>query len=265
MLSRLILGSKLTEAFRLDFDILLPHDANALGLSETGKSSYTSGLLSWAYQHEVILHGLAAFTLCSVESQDATGATSRAILYHRNRLLGDLHDRLSRRQVDDVLIQAICLLIPVDDYLGYVEFGPVHLKGLQDVVRIRGGFEQVGSSDGRAFGKNLRMSMLVVTSMVEFHMQTNISDQALETLIKSRMTLDQPPDLKTRVSKLPRGFQKLLFSGFISDEIMVIVESYTAWRYKVEDMDTATRETWRYSSSRDMNNPKPEPPYLLYV
>ncbi|KAI9038125.1 uncharacterized protein KD926_011259 [Aspergillus affinis] len=105
------------------FDILLPHDANALGLGGAAKNTYSSGLLSWASQYDIILHGLSAFTLCSVESQDATGATSDAILYHRNRLLGDLHERLSRRQVDDVLIQAICLLIPVDDYLGYVEYG----------------------------------------------------------------------------------------------------------------------------------------------
>ncbi|PLB53933.1 hypothetical protein P170DRAFT_372530 [Aspergillus steynii IBT 23096] len=236
------------------FDILLPHDANALGLGEAARGSYTSGLLSWASQHDVILHGLSAFTLCSVESQDSTGATSRAILYHRNRLLGDLHERLSRRQVDDVLIQAICLLIPVDDYLGYVEYGPVHLKGLRDVVQIRGGFDEVGSSDANAFGKNLRMSMLVVTSMVEFHLQTNISDESLETLMQSEITLQHPREMLARISNLPSGFRKLFLSGYVSDEIFGIVESYALWRSKVQDMDTTSRETWRYSSSCSLNN-----------
>ncbi|KAH8432900.1 uncharacterized protein LDX57_010531 [Aspergillus melleus] len=235
------------------FDILLPHDAKALGLGHAEKNTYSSGLLSWASQYDIILHALSAFTLCSVESQDATGATSRAIMYHRSRLLGDLHERLSRRQVDDVLIQAICLLIPVDDYLGYVEYGPVHLKGLQDVVQIRGGFDQVGSSDADAFGKNLRMSMLVVTSMVEFHLQTNISDQPLQTLVLAEIALQQS-GLQARISNLTNGFQKLLFSGYVSGEIFDIYESYTLWSSKVKDIDASMRETWRYSSSRELNN-----------
>ncbi|KAF4250111.1 hypothetical protein CNMCM8980_001970 [Aspergillus fumigatiaffinis] len=196
-----------------DFDILLPHDAKALGLGEVGTRSFGRGLLSWASEHDLILHGLTAFTLCSLECQDVTGNTSRAIIFYRNKILLDLHSRLARQQVDDVLIQGMALLILVDDYLGHYEFGPVHLKGVREAVKLRGGFDAVGSSDENAFGRNFRMSLLVTQSMVEFHVQTTITNSPT-SIGNGELPYPLPVREETALDLLP-GFRDLARNGYL--------------------------------------------------
>ncbi|EAW10829.1 uncharacterized protein ACLA_053030 [Aspergillus clavatus NRRL 1] len=235
------------------FDILLPHDARALGLGDAGTRSYGNGLLAWASKHNLILHGLSAFTLCSLDSQDSTGRTSRAITYHRNVLLKELHERLSRRQVDDVLIQAITLLIPVDDYLGHAEYGPVHLKGLNDVVQLRGGFGAIGTSDEAAFGSNLRMSVQVTMSLVEFHLQTNMNQES-DTIVGPVSAPSSPSELQIKASGLPPGFRDLIDQGCISDQMIDVLYSFMDWSIKGREIDPSARGTWRCSTARDLNN-----------
>ncbi|GFF59192.1 hypothetical protein IFM46972_11315 [Aspergillus udagawae] len=234
------------------FDILLPHDAKALGLGDVGTRSYGRGLLSWASKHDLILHGLSAFTLCSLECHDVTGNTSRAIMYHRNKVLLDLHSRLSQQQVDDVLIQGMALLIPVDDYLGHYEFGPVHLNGMREVVKLRGGFDAVGSSDENAFGRNLRMSLLVTQSMVEFHVQTAITNSPT-SLAKGELLYPLPVSWEA-AQDLPPGFRDLARYRYLSDEAIGIVRDFSHWLTRSKESESTVRQTWRCSMSCDLNN-----------
>ncbi|KAF4167354.1 hypothetical protein CNMCM6936_005311 [Aspergillus lentulus] len=245
-------GPLTARALSYYFDILLPHDAKALGLGEVGTRSFGRGLLSWASIHDLILHGLAAFSLCSLECQDVTGNTSRAIMFHRNKVLLDLHSRLSRQQVDDVLIQGMALLIPVDDYLGHYEFGPVHLNGMREVVKLRGGFDAVGSSDENAFGRNLRMSLLVTQSMVEFHVQTAIT-HGQASLANKELRYLLPVWEETGLD-LPSGFRDLACYGYLSTEAIGKVRDFSHWLTKSKESEPTTRQTWRCSMSRNLNN-----------
>ncbi|PKX92355.1 uncharacterized protein P174DRAFT_512966 [Aspergillus novofumigatus IBT 16806] len=233
-------GPLTARALSYYFDILLPHDAKALGLGEVGTRSFGRGLLSWASKHDLILHGLSAFTLCSLECQDITGNTSRAIMFHRNKVLLDLHSRLSRQQVDDVLIQGMALLIPVDDYLGHYEFGPVHLNGMREVVKLRGGFDAVGSSDENAFGRNLRMSLLVTQSMVDFPCNWGLPSPLP---VREETALDLPP-----------GFRDLARYRYLSEEAVGIIRGFSHWLTRSKESEPTVRQTWRCSMSRNLNN-----------
>ncbi|RHZ70733.1 hypothetical protein CDV55_107601 [Aspergillus turcosus] len=188
----------------------------------------------------------------NMQSQDVTGNTSRAIMFHRNKVLLDLHSRLSQQQVDDVLIQGMALLIPVDDYLGHYEFGPVHLNGMRQVVKLRGGFDAVGSSDENAFGRNLRMSTLVITSLVEFHVQTAIRNDP--TPLANGEFPHPPPVWEETALDLPPGFRDLTRRGYLSEEAIGIVRDFSHWLTTSRESEPTARQTWRCSMSRNLNN-----------
>ncbi|KAL3459129.1 hypothetical protein BJX64DRAFT_207430 [Aspergillus heterothallicus] len=223
------------------FDVIFPHDLEVQGLGEAGKGTYGAGLLNWSAHHTGVCHGLVAFTLCSLDTK--TDVMEQAILYHRQKILQDVHERLEQGQVDDVLIQAICLLIPVDDYLGYVEYGPVHLKGLSDIVNIRGGLKMVGSSDPIAFGKILQLTMLTVVSMIEFHMRTKFTSETFipATSLSSAMQI--------KISAMPAGLRDLFRAGILSAGVIPILESYQTWFSQTQKTDI-----WRSPVPPGLNN-----------
>jgi hypothetical protein len=139
----------------------------------------------------------------------------------------------------------MALLIPVDDYLGHYEFGPVHLNGMREVVKLRGGFDAVGSSDENAFGRNLRMSLLVTQSMVEFHVQTTITNSP--TSIRNlELPYPLPVWEETALDLLP-GFRDLARSGYMSEEAIGIVRDFSHWLTRITESDPSTRQTWRCS------------------
>ncbi|KAF7166136.1 hypothetical protein CNMCM5623_010013 [Aspergillus felis] len=245
-------GPLTARALSYYFDILLLHDAKALGLGDVGTRSFGRGLLSWASKHDLILHGLSAFTLCSLECQDVTGNSSRAIMFHRNKVLLDLHNRLSRQQVDDVLIQGMALLLPVDDYLGHYEFGPVHLNGMREVVKLCGGFDAVGNSDETAFGRNLRMSLLVTQSMVEFHVHTAIINSP-NALAYGELAYPLPVSGEA-AQDLPPGFRDLARYRYLSEEAIGIVRDFSYWLTRSKESEPTVRQTWRCTMSCDLNN-----------
>ncbi|KAL3490769.1 hypothetical protein BJX62DRAFT_225735 [Aspergillus germanicus] len=249
-------GPMTTAALSHYFDILLPHDANALGLGDARKTAYGAGLVKWSAHNDGVLHGLAAFALCSMDTVGKTDEIYRAIIHHRQKILEDVHRRLERNQVDDVLIQAICLLIPIDDYLGYVEYGPVHQKGMSDVIRTRGGFEKVGSSDVVAYGENLQRSILTVMSMIEFHIRTRItSESSLVPRSLPRSTY-MPMETQKEISALPPGLQDLFQAGILSLPVLPILNSFQAWLAQVKDIPDPERDSWRPGSplAPDLNN-----------
>lgn len=164
----------------------------------------------------------------------------------------DLHSRLSQQQVDDVLIQGIALLIPVDDYLGHYEFGTVHLNGMREVVKLRGGLDAVGSSNENAFGKNLRMSTLVTLSMVEFQVQTATTNGT--TLLAEGEMLYSLPVLGEAAQGLPPGFRELADYGYLSEEAIRILRDFSQWLTTCKESESPVLRTWRYFTSVNLNN-----------
>ncbi|KAJ0419639.1 hypothetical protein BJY00DRAFT_285655 [Aspergillus carlsbadensis] len=247
-------GPMITAALSHYFDILLPHDANALGLGETRKTAFGAGLLHMSAYNDGVLHGLAAFALCSMDTVGKTDEIYRAILHHRQKVLGGVHRQLEQNQVDDALIQAICLLIPIDDYLGYVEYGPVHQKGMSEIVRVRGGFDKVGGSDVVAYGENLQRSILTVMSLIEFHIRTRITSES-SLALRSLPTLTHLPiDTQRQISALPPGLQDLFREGILSLPVLPILNSFQAWRTQVKDIADPDRDSWRSPIPPDLNN-----------
>ncbi|PYI12791.1 hypothetical protein BO99DRAFT_448114, partial [Aspergillus violaceofuscus CBS 115571] len=160
------------------FDILLPHDSQVLSHAPAQRQTYGSVFLHWSAHHDMMLHGLAVFALCNLESQaedlsPASAPLHAAALYHRGRLLAEIQHTLATGHVTDLLISALTLLITVDDYLTNVAYSRAHTAGFEAVIRARGGEAQVGSSVP-AISQDLRMAANVARSLLVLHMQTSL-------------------------------------------------------------------------------------------
>ncbi|KAL4902709.1 hypothetical protein BDW74DRAFT_180411 [Aspergillus multicolor] len=239
-------GPSTNRALAYYFDVLLPHDSSALGHGDSRAQFYASVLLHWSNAHDAILHGLAAFTLCTLEPQERVDpARARAAtLYHRKKLFDLVTDMLGRQVVDDLLIQALCLLIPIDDYLGYVDFSQAHLDGLETVVRARGGLAQVGQSVP-GMGPNLQTSLLVSKSLVSTHIQTSLAYTTAPATETARLF----PSLSAQSTlDLPIGFQRLIHTGHLSTNSVPILQSFSAWLGTHGDTPPTQIPVWRYSA-----------------
>ncbi|RDW67245.1 uncharacterized protein DSM5745_09111 [Aspergillus mulundensis] len=239
-------GPSTNRALAYYFDVLLPHDSSALGHGDSRAQFYASVLLHWSNAHDAILHGLAAFTLCTLEPQEHTdtGRARAATLYHRKKLFDLVTDMLGRQIVDDVLIQALCLLIPIDDYLGYVDFSQVHLDGLETVVDARGGLAQIGQSVP-GMDANLQTSLLVSKSLLSTHIQTSLAYNATPAAEAASLY----PTLSVQSTlDLPIGFQHLTHTGHLSTNSVPILQSFSAWLRTHGTTDPALIPVWRYSA-----------------
>ncbi|KAL4875380.1 hypothetical protein BJY04DRAFT_232657 [Aspergillus karnatakaensis] len=137
---------------------------------------------------------------------------------------------LSRQVVNDHLIQAICLLIPVDDYLGYVDYSRAHLDGLSTVVRLRGGHNKVGQSV-KGMGPNLQTSLLVVKSLLISHMQTSLNPEHLPLNI------------------LPPAFHILIRANAITTPAIEILLSFSTWLTTHRQKQAHLIPVWRHQST----------------
>ncbi|EAW08958.1 uncharacterized protein ACLA_099010 [Aspergillus clavatus NRRL 1] len=184
-----------------------------------------------------------------------------AILYHRQRLLDAVHSRLSRRQVDDVLIQTICIMISVDEYLGFSEYRPAHLKGLRDVMKIREAHNTPRRSrsnlDPSSVATYLSTAMLVLTSkkMVEFHLESNLF-QYSNALAAPATCLPSPSsarELEMRMKGLPPGFADLIRRGILAEKMISLLGNFSSWFVQGMGTQPTNRESWRYSNFQPEN------------
>jgi hypothetical protein len=123
---------------------------------------------------------------------------------------------------------------------------------MREVVKLRGGFDAVGSSGENAFGRNLRMSLLVTQSMVEFHVQTTITNSPT-SIGNGELPYPLPVWEETALDLLP-GFRDLARNGYLSEEAIGIVNDFSHWLTRIKESDPTTRQTWRCSMSRNLNN-----------
>ncbi|RAK81752.1 uncharacterized protein BO72DRAFT_482924 [Aspergillus fijiensis CBS 313.89] len=244
------------------FDILLPHDSQVLSHAPAQRHTYGSVFLHWSAHHDIMLHGLAVFALCNLESQseDLSAASAElhaAALYHRARLLTEIQHTLATGQVTDLLISALTLLITVDDHLANVAYSRAHTAGFEAVIRARGGESQVGSSVP-AISQDLRTAANVARSLLVLHMQTSLSSEESES--ESPSPPPNPPTgdwdtyTLTQTLDIPKGFAALLKQGRITPASLEILASFHDWhdRYLLVD-DPSNIPVWRHSASRPLN------------
>jgi hypothetical protein len=144
---------------------------------------------------------------------------------------------LSSHHVDDVLVSALSLLISIDDYLGHVEFSRAHLNGLDAVIQARGGYDQLGSSIPGG-GRDVQVSTLTVRSQLLFHAIHSVPTIDRKT-IEAPLSLDIPPHL-------PRGFRDLIQRGYLSQNSIEMLHSFSVWKSEYGGQDLSAVPVWRY-------------------
>ena len=168
-----------------------------------------------------------------------------------------INERLAQTHVDDVLIQAIVLAIVVDDYLGYVEFGQVHLRGLDAVIEHRGGLEHIGNSEA-GMGNNLVQSTLTVISTTKLNIGTALHGGSLshfrEPTILTYPEYSLSLELRQMVSELPVGLQELALSQHLSVEIVQIVLSFKGWLHNLDPDRAESSLSWRQPVPSGLSN-----------
>ncbi|KAL3490916.1 hypothetical protein BJX62DRAFT_225604 [Aspergillus germanicus] len=228
------------------FDVMCPHNSGALGHDLRQGQYYGSVILYWSSSQESIRHGLVAWGLCTLESQQKTNNAHDAILYHRRKLLGQVQRMLASHLVDDVLVSALSLLISIDDYLGYVEFSRAHLNGLDAVIKARGGYDQLGSSIPGG-SRDVQVSTLIIRSQLLFHAihaEPPLNTQTTE----APFPLDIAPGL-------PRGFLDLIRRGHLSQSSIEMLHSFLTWQNKHHGRDPSVAPVWRYPAPLQKLNP----------
>jgi hypothetical protein len=130
---------------------------------------------------------------------------------------------LSGHVVDDVLISALSLLIAVDDYLGHVEYSRAYLTGLDAVIEVRGGYNQLGSSIP-AMRNDVQVSTLIVRSLLLVH-AIDAEPPLYTQTMDPPLSLHIPPDL-------PWGFIALIQRGRLSHSSVEMLHSFSGWQNK---------------------------------
>ncbi|KAK5056701.1 hypothetical protein LTR84_012233 [Exophiala bonariae] len=211
-----------------------------------------AAFLRWACVFDLIFHALVTWTLCCLpESQQSTSEAGKRLLHHRQRLLNKINEQLSQRKIDDVLIQAVTLLIPVDDHLGYTEFSQAHLAGIETMIECRGGLALVGSSEP-AIGVQLATLVSISTTKLSI----NTSPQKLYA--KSPLvypSIPFSPSICEEISRLPSGFADLALSGQISIEMIRIIIAFDLWLQDLSNSpDRTDRGAWRFTVPSGLND-----------
>ncbi|RAH40455.1 uncharacterized protein BO95DRAFT_518698 [Aspergillus brunneoviolaceus CBS 621.78] len=244
------------------YDVLLPYDAKVVGLGKLEADSYARDLLAWTFEHKEVFHSQAAFSLCIMYQKDGSRGAYQAILWHRQHLLKAVRQRLSAQRVDDVLLHSLCTMISVDECLGFHESRAVHLKGLQNIMRVRESPTRAsqltlsGSSAGPGMlprHSPLGKVVLVNRIMVEFHLKMSLGFQ--REVDPSPILSNKPPrlllspgpatDATSVEDLLPPGFQDLARSGRLTPTVVNLLSDFSSWFYSGMGTDVTTRETWR--------------------
>ncbi|KPI42687.1 uncharacterized protein AB675_2049 [Cyphellophora attinorum] len=214
---------------------LIWHDNGTLGLDIRKGHERTAAMTRWALSYDLIFHALVAWTLCCLpESQDSKTFVGQRLLYHRGQTLKKLHEQLSKGVVDDVLIQGVGLLIPIDDHLGYTDFTQAHLNGIERMIQRRGGLDKVGSSEP-SIGLQLAMMVSISTTKLSINTAPATHSRSLPMDSADTSSLSYPigpalaPSLAFEVSRLPSGFANLVSKGLLSLEMIAILAEFETW------------------------------------
>ncbi|KAL3496546.1 hypothetical protein BJX62DRAFT_232215 [Aspergillus germanicus] len=228
------------------FDVICPHDSRVFGHNPASAKSYISALHSWSANYEITRHALVAFALCSLSLRHRSGEIHAATVFYRKRLLDDIHRMLATNTIDDVLVHALSLLIPIDDYLGMDNYSKTHVAGFRAVIQARGGFDQVGQSVP-AMREAVVALALIAQSLLVYYEDTLPKD-SLDHFARSGGSFDTLPGRQTP-SDLPRGFTDLIHRGYFSPTTIGILQSFSAWHNTYLYHNTHETPTWFSSTS----------------
>ncbi|CEL06040.1 hypothetical protein ASPCAL07151 [Aspergillus calidoustus] len=220
------------------FDVICPHDSRVFGHCPSSAKSYVSALHDWSSKNAITRHGLVAFALCTLIPGDRTGEIYAATIFYRKRLLDDVHRMLATDTVDDVLVHALSLLIPIDDYLGWENYSRTHVPGFRAVIQARGGFDQIGQSLP-AMRDAVVASSLLAQSLLVCHEDTLPRDQFTHSSRSSAAF----PERYTH-SDLPRGFVELIQGGYLSSTMIEILQGFSAWHGTYLQHNPRETPTW---------------------
>ncbi|EED23784.1 conserved hypothetical protein [Talaromyces stipitatus ATCC 10500] len=250
-------GQLFLNALSYYFDVLLPYDSKVAGLNNAERYGYAAKLLDRVLQYKEVLHSRAAFSLCILHHNNGSRLVHQAILSHRQHTLKALRQKLSSQQVDDALLDSLCTMISVDEYLGFSEYRAVHLKGLQDIMQVRktrNANQQLTLSPApmpTAEESAITMVVNMNRLMVEFHLQMNVGFYrkmaTIPTPTPETLARFSDPALEMRAMNLPPGFRDLICSALLTANILNLLDDFAAWFFKGMGTEAAYRETWRYS------------------
>ncbi|KAL3454595.1 hypothetical protein BJX65DRAFT_301231 [Aspergillus insuetus] len=225
------------------FDVICPHDSRVFGHSPSSAKSYISALHSWSANYEITRHGLVAFALCTLIPPDRSGEIHVATVFYRKRLLDDVHRMLATNTIDDVLVHALSLLIPIDDYLGFDTYSRTHVAGFRAVIEARGGFDEVGQSVPAMREAVVALALIAQSLLVCYE-----SALPLGHFAHSGRDSGTFPERYTSLD-LPRGFLELIQRGYLSPTMIEILQRFSAWHNTYVYRNTYETPTWLSSTS----------------
>jgi hypothetical protein len=207
---------------------MLPSDGIVLGLSKQQTLLYGRTLLPRAYQDELFLTSLALYRLSALPLAKDTESGPRQIIDRmRVRFLGLVNQRLLWGNVDDVLIHSICCAIPVDSHLGLLEYAMAHLRGLETLIKLRGGLDEVGSTYD-SLDWVLREVVLHVMATTKLSVRRSIQIQHWASNPDDWTGRTSSPTLGCTAA-MPHGFQALIECGSISSDMIVVISDFQTW------------------------------------
>jgi hypothetical protein len=212
----------------LGVTMMLPSDGIVLGLSKQQTLLYGRILLPRAYQDELFLISLALYRLSALPSAKDPGSGPWLLIDKmRVRFLRLVAQRVAEGNVDDVLIHSICCAIPVDSHLGLLEYAMAHLRGLETLIKLRGGLSEVGSTYD-SLGWVLREVVLHVMATTKLsvcsgsqiqHWASNPDDWTDRTSLSAQGCTTAMPD----------GVQALVDCGSVSSDMIVVLSDFQTW------------------------------------
>jgi hypothetical protein len=182
--------------------------------------------------------------------RDRSGEIHAATVFYRKRLLDDVHRMLATNTIDDVLVHALSLLIPIDDHLGMDKYSKTHVAGFRAVIQARGGFDQVGQSVPAMREAVVALALIAQSLLVCY--EDTLPRVSLEHFARSGGDSGAFPGRHTP-SDLPRGFTDLIQRGYLSPTTIEILKSFSAWHNTYLYHDTHGAPTW-LSSTRTPSN-----------
>lgn len=222
--------------------MILPSDRLLLGLTKSETIVYGQNLLARAYEHEIFLLGLALYRLCALPLAKVRGSSPRRIIDTlRARFMDLVNQKLLEGDVDDVLIHSICCALPVDDHLGLLGYDITHLRGLEALVQLRGGFTEVGSSYALLAG-TLKASILYAMAT------TKLNIRAEELQHRSNVVPAAFSEIEPVIGcavPIPQGFQVLADSGHISQDMVAVIIDFQTWLSNLDSSAASTTAPWR--------------------
>lgn len=202
-------------------------------------------MLQWAHSHELVFPVLAIYRLCLLHAAKIAGTEIRTLIEQlRSKVLVQMNKQLARKAVGDVLMWAVSFLIVVDDFLGYIDYGLLHLRGLETMIELRGGYAAVGSTI-TADVPRLAMHQLLGNAMNAMRLNSRFALISGAGVMRHQIIQCEQDKC---VIELPHGFRKLAELGYLSTQtIEALLEYEKAIRDPAHCGNVEVLKLWRTS------------------